>query len=74
MLVPELIRKKRDGGELSAAEIDEFVAGITDGSVTDAQVGAMAMAIVWRGMISSPSIRASVSLRPWLSTTPITTS
>jgi thymidine phosphorylase len=50
MLVPELIRKKRGGGELSAAEIEEFVAGITDGNVTDAQVGAMAMAIVWRGM------------------------
>ena len=50
MLTPELIRKKRDGGELSAAEIEEFVAGITDDSVTDAQVGAMAMAIVWRGM------------------------
>jgi thymidine phosphorylase len=50
MLVPELIRRKRDGGELSAAEIEGFVAGITDGSVTDAQVGAMAMAIVWRGM------------------------
>jgi thymidine phosphorylase len=50
MLIPELIRKKRDGGELSAEEIQEFVAGITDGAVTDAQVGAMAMAIVWRGM------------------------
>jgi thymidine phosphorylase len=50
MLIPELIRKKRDGGELSAAEIEEFVAGITDGAVTDAQIGAMAMAIVWRGM------------------------
>ena len=50
MLIAELIRRKRDGGELSVAEIDEFVAGITDGSVTDAQVGAMAMAIVWRGM------------------------
>jgi len=50
VLIPELIRKKRDGGELSAAEIEELVAGITDGSVTDAQVGALAMAIVWRGM------------------------
>ena len=50
MLIPELIRKKRDGGELTAAEIEEFVTGITDGGVTDAQVGAMAMAIVWRGM------------------------
>jgi thymidine phosphorylase len=50
MLVAELIRRKRDGGELSADEIQELVAGITDGSVSDAQVGALAMAIVWRGM------------------------
>src|SRR5579859_3413833 len=50
MLVAELIRRKRDGGELSREEIEELVAGITDGSVTDAQVGALAMAIVWRGM------------------------
>jgi thymidine phosphorylase len=50
MLVAELIRRKRDGGELSAEEIGELVAGIADGSVTDAQVGALAMAIVWRGM------------------------
>ena len=56
MLVPELIRKKRDGGELSAAEIEEFVAGITDGSVTDAQVGALAMAIVWRGMSAAERV------------------
>src|SRR5581483_4221868 len=27
-----------------------LVAGITDGTVTDAQVGALAMAILWRGM------------------------
>jgi thymidine phosphorylase len=49
-LVAELIRRKRDGGELSGAEIEELVSGITDGSVTDAQIGALAMAIVWRGM------------------------
>jgi thymidine phosphorylase len=50
MLVAELIRRKRDGGELQAAEVEELVAGIADGTVTDAQVGALAMAIVWRGM------------------------
>jgi thymidine phosphorylase len=50
MLVPELIRKKRDGGELSEPELEFLVAGIADGSVTDAQVGALAMAIVLRGM------------------------
>jgi thymidine phosphorylase len=50
MLVPELIRKKRDGGELSEAEIDCLVGGIADGTVSDAQVGALAMAIVLRGI------------------------
>jgi len=33
MLIPELIRKKRDGGEYTAEEIQELVGGITDGSV-----------------------------------------
>src|SRR5205807_1615223 len=56
MLVPELIRRKRDGGELSAQEIFELVAGIADGSVSDAQVGALAMAIVWRGMTADERI------------------
>src|SRR3984885_12465307 len=50
MLVAELIRRKRDGLELSADEIASLVNGIADGTVTDAQVGALAMAIVWRGM------------------------
>jgi thymidine phosphorylase len=50
MLAAELIRRKRDGGELSAEEISWLVQGIADGTVTDAQVGALAMAIVWRDM------------------------
>ena len=50
MLTAELIRRKRDGHELSADEISQLVRGISDGTVTDAQVGALAMAIVWRGM------------------------
>ncbi len=56
MLPAELIRRKRDGGELSGSEIEELVAGITDGSVSDAQVGALAMAIVWRGMSGSERV------------------
>jgi thymidine phosphorylase len=50
VLIAELIRRKRDEGELSADEIEFLVAGITDGSVSDAQVGALAMAILLRGM------------------------
>ncbi len=56
MLVAELIRRKRDGEELSEAEIQELVAGIVDGTVTDAQVGALAMAIVWRDMTAAERV------------------
>ena len=56
MLIPELIRKKRDGGELTAEEIEFLVAGITDGSVSDAQVGALAMAILLQGMTADERI------------------
>ena len=56
MLTAELIRRKRDGGELSADEIEFLVAGIADGSVSDAQVGALAMAILLRGMTAQERI------------------
>ena len=56
MLTAELIRRKRDGYELSADEISQLVNGIADGTVTDAQVGALAMAIVWRGMSAAERI------------------
>ncbi len=59
MLVPELIRRKRDGGELDPSEIAWLVRGITDGTVTDAQVGAFAMAVVLRGM--SPNERIALT-------------
>jgi thymidine phosphorylase len=50
VLPQELIRRKRDGGALEPHEIEWFVRGITDGRVSDAQVGAFAMAVVLRGM------------------------
>jgi thymidine phosphorylase len=56
VLIPELIRTKRDGGELGGDEIEFLVAGIADGSVSDAQVGALAMAILLRGMTAEERI------------------
>jgi thymidine phosphorylase len=50
MHVPELIRRKREGHELTEEEVHHIVRGIADGSVSDAQIGALAMAIVLRGM------------------------
>jgi thymidine phosphorylase len=54
--VPELIRRKREGGELTEDELAFLVRGIADGSITDAQVGALAMAIVLRGMTAAERI------------------
>lgn len=50
MLPQEIIRKKRDGGILSDAEIEHFIAGLTDGSITEGQAAAFAMAVFFRGM------------------------
>ncbi|XP_044535769.1 thymidine phosphorylase [Gracilinanus agilis] len=48
--IPELIKKKRDGARLEDAEIRSFVQGLTEGTVQEAQIGAMLMAIRLQGM------------------------
>ena len=50
LLPQEVIRAKRDGQRLSAEVIAAFVAGITDGRVSEGQIGAFAMAVLLRGM------------------------
>ncbi|MFE3757101.1 thymidine phosphorylase [Nocardia tengchongensis] len=53
----DVIRAKRDGGELSDAQIDWVVAAFTRGEVADEQMSALAMAIVWRGMTRRETAR-----------------
>ena len=50
MLPQEIIRKKRDGHLLSEGEIAGFIAGVTAGTVTEGQIAAFAMAVLFRGM------------------------
>jgi pyrimidine-nucleoside phosphorylase len=50
MRTVDLIRRKRDGGELAATEIREFVRGVTSGAIPDYQAASMLMAIFWRGL------------------------
>jgi pyrimidine-nucleoside phosphorylase len=47
--IPELIQRKRDGGELTAGEIDELILG----DVPDYQLAAFCMAVFFRGMTSA---------------------
>ncbi|MFE3222713.1 thymidine phosphorylase [Nocardia sp. NPDC059228] len=53
----DVIRAKRDGGELSDAQIDWVVNAFTRGEVADEQMSALAMAIVWRGMTRRETAR-----------------
>jgi thymidine phosphorylase len=50
MLFTNVIRRKRDGGELGAEEIRFFVEGLADESIPAEQVSALAMAIFLNGM------------------------
>src|SRR5437588_2054113 len=50
MRLASLIRKKRDGGELSAHEIEFIVRGYTAGNLPDYQISAWLMAVLLKGM------------------------
>ena len=50
MRIPEMIEKKRDGGELTTEEIRFFVEGYTRGDIPDYQAAAWLMAVFFRGM------------------------
>lgn len=50
MRMYDIIMKKRNGGELSAGEIDFFVKGYTEGEIPDYQASALMMAIYFQKM------------------------
>ena len=64
MLLPqEIIRRKRDGATLSRAEIEFFVRGITDGSVSEGQVAAFAMAVYFKDMVMEERVALTLAMR-----------
>ncbi|WP_114007643.1 thymidine phosphorylase [Cohaesibacter intestini] len=63
MLPQEIIRKKRDGGTLTAAEIQFFVDGITSGDVTEGQISALAMAVYFQGMELDERVALTLAMR-----------
>uniref|UniRef100_A0A6Q2XH68 Thymidine phosphorylase n=1 Tax=Esox lucius TaxID=8010 RepID=A0A6Q2XH68_ESOLU len=53
---PELIRKKRDGEQLSVLEIRDFVQGVKYKTIQEGQIGAMLMAIWQKGMLAEETL------------------
>lgn len=49
MRIVDLIRKKRDGGELSREELVHLISGAAQGTIPDYQLAAWLMAVVCRG-------------------------
>lgn len=64
MFLPqEVIRKKRDGIFLSAVDIQEFINGICDESVSEGQIAALAMAVYFQGMSAEEKKALTVAMR-----------
>lgn len=63
MLIAEIIRKKRDGEALSAAEIAEMVRGISSEDASEGQVAAFAMAVFWQGMERDEAAALTLAMR-----------
>lgn len=62
MLFTDIIRKKRDGAELTADEIAFFVDGLADGSIPAEQVAALAMAVFLNSMTPGEAGRLTMAM------------
>ena len=49
MLPQEVIRAKRDGHALSTDDVNKFISGLTNNTVSEGQVAAFAMAVFLKG-------------------------
>jgi thymidine phosphorylase len=62
-LPQEIIRKKRDGGVLSAEEIRAFVDGIAKDEVSESQIAAFAMAVYFESMTRDEAVALTCAMR-----------
>ncbi|MBT1443468.1 thymidine phosphorylase [Shewanella sp. JM162201] len=62
-LAQEIIRKKRNGDALTNQEIQFFVKGITDGSVSEGQIAALGMAVYFNDMTMDERIALTTAMR-----------
>ncbi|XP_069678312.1 thymidine phosphorylase-like [Periplaneta americana] len=59
---PDLLRKKRDGHELTEEEIELFINYVVNGVAEDCQIGAMLMAIYLNGLSEKETINLTKSM------------
>lgn len=62
MRMYDLIKKKRDGGELTEAEIRFLIEGYTKGDITDYQMAAFTMAVYFRGMTAKETTALTLAM------------
>ncbi len=62
-LPQETIRIKREGGTLGPEDLARIARGIADGSLSDAQIAAFAMAVHYRGMTPSECAAFTIAMR-----------
>lgn len=62
-LTQEIIAAKRDGAELSDADIRQLIAGLPDGSVSEGQAAAFAMAVYFNGMSERERVALTLAMR-----------
>ena len=58
----DIIVKKRDGGELTTAEVQFFIDGFVTGAIPDYQVAAWAMAIYFQGMTPAETTALTLAM------------
>ncbi len=61
-LPAEIIKKKRDGLQLTSDEINEFIQGYANGIIPDYQMSALLMSIFFKGMTSEETLSLTKSM------------
>ncbi|QND21873.1 thymidine phosphorylase [Rhizobium leguminosarum bv. viciae] len=62
MIPQEIIRRKRDGDELDAADISSFIAALAAGQLSEGQIGAFAMAVWFKGMSRAEIVALTLAM------------
>ncbi|MBO5713055.1 MAG: thymidine phosphorylase [Clostridia bacterium] len=63
MRIYDIIKKKRDGYELTTEEINFFISGYVSGEITDYQASALLMAIYFKGMTLTETTALTLAVK-----------